>query len=837
MVAALAFSDQHPQLPVVLSGGRRWDGVSEARAMCEWWRARRPQALLLEEAASQTTAENALFSVRLCRGREYKSVALVTSDFHMKRALFEFRRQGIEVHPIEAETPDGSPGRLRRVWRERLATLLARFVGRATFLSLALLHTACPSSEEPKGSTATAASGGTPASDKIQEKDAKGQGTNPPLELDAITPQLQRFAKTSRFSLAPAAHDEALAQAKRALFGTPDQRLWAAFGLGRYCARAKSTELLGALVNAASLWSTEQTPPSPLLLANVGWAIGSCALPESEDVLRAWLSPDTQLELTGLDAAAAFGLAAYVDRRGVLTERTQSAVLNAADRLNDASVLLPLTRLPKLSEAVGAHLLEVAGTLLTQEKGGSRRTAILSLRGAGPSAAAPLAQILIAEHYTPEEQAAAAQALGQLGGMGQRALDEAISTQLSRGLPLKATNPRWIPLLSSLGQLERAKQSKTALSQLSEVALPSDDDPRKAAQRRRLIQLRCRAADLLAGTASLSETLAQCDPEQGRAFALAQLRVLDRDSIAGRRREIFDRHLASDDAIVAQAALRMLAGHSEVQHQPSLILAALDSPTAGTRTTALQLVLTYPGRFGQAEGIEQHQALLTRIAQMLSEQAAASLPQESRAAALLAAGALHALNLKPLLLAHCQGKDPLLWAPAERALALLEKKPPTCPPAPREAAKTEWSDRARQLEVQVIAVESDLGLLKLHLDATSAPEALRHVLRMIHDGTYDGSVIGSSRLGFAVQFGDEHADGYDDTPAPGLPFEVSPELFSAHSIGLNSFSPGSEHRQIFVTLTDAPQLHGTRIRLGKAEGPWDLLVEGDVLHRLRPLTK
>lgn len=830
LLTALTWSEQNPLLPVVLSGGRRWDGVPESESMRRWWEAARPEAWIVEEAQSRNTRENAEYSVRLCRAHGWKTVALVTSDFHMLRASFEFERQGVQVRAVPAETPAGTPGRLHSLWRERVAILLRRAL-RPFSLSLALLLSACPSQDDQQKAQ------GAKEKRSTAETSDQTPSAGPPLELDALTPGLRQFARTPRFSLDPAAHAEGVGQAKRALYGTPEQRLWATFGLGRYCARAKSPEVLAALVNATSLWSTEASPPPPLLLANAGWAIGSCALPEAEEVLRAWLSPDTQLDLPGLDAAAAFGLAANVDRRGAISERTQSAVLNAADRLNDTSILLPLARLPQLSEAVGAHLLEVAGTLLTEEGKGSRRTAILTLRGAGASAATPLAQILVAEGYTPEEHAAAAHALGQLGEAGQRELDEAVATQLSRGLPLQATNPRWIPLLSSIDQLERAKRSKRELSQLSEVALPPGDDALKAAQRRRLIRLRCRAADLLAETASLSANLAECDPEKGRAFALAQLRVLDRDTITERRREIFDGHIESQDPLVAQAALRMLARHPELENQPALILAALDAPTAGSQTTALQLVAAYPGRFGQGRGLEEHQALLTRIGEILGGDAASKLPQEVRAAALLAAGALHALNLKPVLVAHCKGKDPLLWEPAERALSLLEKKPPTCPPDVRTVQETEPERDSPPPEPKSFTVESDLGDLELQLDGTAAPEALRHVLQLLTTGEYDGSVIGSSRLGFAVQFGDEQADGYDDVPSPGLPFEVSPQLFQSRSVGLNSFAPGSENRQLFVTLTEAPQLHGTRIRLGSADGPWDLLVEGDVLHRFVPLTK
>jgi hypothetical protein len=70
-----------------------------------------------------------------------------------------------------------------------------------------------------------------------------------------------------------------------------------------------------------------------------------------------------------------------------------------------------------------------------------------------------------------------------------------------------------------------------------------------------------------------------------------------------------------------------------------------------------------------------------------------------------------------------------------------------------------------------------------------------------------------------------------------LPFEVSPRAFDQLSFGMGSFAPGAENTQLFVTVSDAPQLFGARIRLGSAVGPWELLVWGDELHTVKRLTK
>ena len=57
-----------------------------------------PQAVLVEDAAT-STRENALFVARLLQGDPSRKV-LLTSDFHMRRALGAFRKAGLEASPL-----------------------------------------------------------------------------------------------------------------------------------------------------------------------------------------------------------------------------------------------------------------------------------------------------------------------------------------------------------------------------------------------------------------------------------------------------------------------------------------------------------------------------------------------------------------------------------------------------------------------------------------------------------------------------------------------------------------------------------------------------------------
>lgn len=93
-----------PDRLVVTSGGRAWDGVAEATAMAnELVRLGVDRADVVRELSSFNTWENALFTAKLLRARGIAEVALVTSEGHMPRAAFTFRRAGLQVvdtHPV-----------------------------------------------------------------------------------------------------------------------------------------------------------------------------------------------------------------------------------------------------------------------------------------------------------------------------------------------------------------------------------------------------------------------------------------------------------------------------------------------------------------------------------------------------------------------------------------------------------------------------------------------------------------------------------------------------------------------------------------------------------------
>jgi uncharacterized SAM-binding protein YcdF (DUF218 family) len=89
---------------VLLSGGAHPGNRSEAEIMYEHLVLMGvPASALLMERQSRDTHDNALYSAILLKGKGIKRVLLVTSGFHMRRAVPLFERQGLEVIPAPTD--------------------------------------------------------------------------------------------------------------------------------------------------------------------------------------------------------------------------------------------------------------------------------------------------------------------------------------------------------------------------------------------------------------------------------------------------------------------------------------------------------------------------------------------------------------------------------------------------------------------------------------------------------------------------------------------------------------------------------------------------------------
>lgn len=109
--AALAYLEEYPDIPAVLSGGQGpAEEISEAQCMYEYLTERGIDGgrLILEDQ-STSTAENLAFSKPLLEtagiDMDTARVAVVTSSFHIFRAELTARRQGMKAAGVPAELP------------------------------------------------------------------------------------------------------------------------------------------------------------------------------------------------------------------------------------------------------------------------------------------------------------------------------------------------------------------------------------------------------------------------------------------------------------------------------------------------------------------------------------------------------------------------------------------------------------------------------------------------------------------------------------------------------------------------------------------------------------
>jgi uncharacterized SAM-binding protein YcdF (DUF218 family) len=110
MTAALALARQFPQARILFSGGNASltaSDVTEAQAAEKLFVSLGlPRERLVLEGRSRNTAENAVFSLQLAQPKPGERWLLVTSAYHMPRAVGCFRKAGfpVEAYPVDWRT-------------------------------------------------------------------------------------------------------------------------------------------------------------------------------------------------------------------------------------------------------------------------------------------------------------------------------------------------------------------------------------------------------------------------------------------------------------------------------------------------------------------------------------------------------------------------------------------------------------------------------------------------------------------------------------------------------------------------------------------------------------
>jgi uncharacterized SAM-binding protein YcdF (DUF218 family) len=91
-------------IPIVVSGGRVWaHETAEARVAARFLvDLGVPSERIILEENSRDTRENAAYSRRICEQHGFRKPILVTSAFHLKRAMLSYRQAGLAVAPFPA---------------------------------------------------------------------------------------------------------------------------------------------------------------------------------------------------------------------------------------------------------------------------------------------------------------------------------------------------------------------------------------------------------------------------------------------------------------------------------------------------------------------------------------------------------------------------------------------------------------------------------------------------------------------------------------------------------------------------------------------------------------
>ncbi len=86
--------------------------------------------------------------------------------------------------------------------------------------------------------------------------------------------------------------------------------------------------------------------------------------------------------------------------------------------------------------------------------------------------------------------------------------------------------------------------------------------------------------------------------------------------------------------------------------------------------------------------------------------------------------------------------------------------------------------------------------------------------------------------GFVAQLGDRGGDGYGGSGAL-LRCETAPAPFEPFDVGVALAGRDTGSSQFFVTLARTPHLDGEYAWIGRADGDWSAVAEGDVVPAVR----
>ncbi|MCL2823949.1 MAG: hypothetical protein FWD57_08160, partial [Polyangiaceae bacterium] len=489
----------------------------------------------------------------------------------------------------------------------------------------------------------------------------------------------------------------------------PDVLSWAAFGLGRICARDKQRIVQRLAVRAMNY----RMDPKATVTNLDPWralagAMGKCASTESEKTLVAWLSGPKDRAI-----AATVGLGSVVNTNRRMEEETATALLRATrgyvskdlaqnltknlamegsnDPITDA--LFPFGRLKRAPARVETQLLSACKKRLDKD-GPSRVFVMRALGTLGDDAVPVLGSVLRSPlSYSPAERAEAAKALGRIdSNAGQKELLDAIEELVPTADPAKLARelpgPGFGALTTALGAIRvvdrksvgtRGTQNQ-ALERISRLE-PPPEPPQDANDilAHRVATIRCAASRILAGATFDDPRLVNCDGSNGKIGALSRLAVIDRGELVGPRYSAWVGYARKKNPpAVRVEAIRMLAAHAEAEGITPIIAEALSDESIGVVTEAALLVASNPDRFFGKPSKSADPTPDPKITEALTAATKRKLPGdaiETIGAIARASGALKIQEALPWIQSLCADPNPTLRQQAKQALASFGGKP------------------------------------------------------------------------------------------------------------------------------------------------------------------
>jgi cyclophilin family peptidyl-prolyl cis-trans isomerase len=496
-----------------------------------------------------------------------------------------------------------------------------------------------------------------------------------------------------------------------------------------------------------------------------------------------------------------------------------------------------------------APRLVAAARAALKRSGPARVFAVRALgRSKDPAVVADLAGVLTSTDRTAAERVEAARALARLGDAGQAALVGALGEMPADAAALSGDGFSALGAAIAAVSDDLPKEKSKVLLDLAALAPAAGAAPPVL---RRASALRCAAAAKVARDALGADALRRCDLGDGEAGEKARLAVLERGAWTGARRVAWLELVAKAHLRVREAAIEAMGHHPEIAEASLPVLAeALGAKEPGLVATAAEAIHAHPERVyvlaaserraaldprAPAPGASPARELDPRIARAMNAALARPLPPdliETRAALLDASLAVALPEGRDYALAACKDTNVTMRTRAAKALAAAGEKSASCP------APDAGGDPAQELTREVarptrVSFETDAGAsLSVTFDPRLAPVAATRFIALATAGFYDGVHVHRVVPGFVVQFGDPGGDGYGGS-GQTLRCETSPVPFGALDVGVALAGRDTGSSQLFVTLARHPHLDGEYAWVGRAEGDWDAVVEGDVIGKVR----